>query len=188
MNILKELKTFIKFTGGLETKINNLVKTYSLKPVDVKKYYLESINEVLQTKKVKFKEKEDLAKEMAKFQSDDYRKIWFLLTKKCQDKVKSEGGSAKGGITRVENKAKKIAESDVKRLKIVVGKLKKKLKDLTGKEKLVTKEKIAKYERFIEYATSGEGLSHFVNKLSKEKSLKSFIFKAKAKWDHVANI
>ena len=189
MNTLAEIKKVVVFTGGMQTKMDNSARTYKLPILKVKSIYIEAVNEVLHGKKIKLATPEDIEKAITQFNSDDYRQIWFRFVEKCQNLVKEEGGSRKGQITKLENKAKEISGRDVRRLKIRIGKLKVQLVDAKGADKKAIKEKIKKYEDFIEYTKSERALNHFVNKIKTSPDLTSFIFKASTTtWDPVVNV
>ena len=188
MNPTEEIKKVVKFTGGMLTKMKNAAANYKLPLQKVEELYIESVNEVIQSKDGKKGNSKEIAQMINRFSSDDYRQIWFHFVAKCQNLVKEEGGSRKGQITKLENKAKDIVANDIRRLKIRISKLKLKLKVLKGIEKKEAQEQLEKYEKFIEYANSSRAINHFVNKVKTDPELTSFIFKAYTNWDNVVNV
>jgi hypothetical protein len=187
---LKDIKEVVKFTGGMATKMQNAALNYKLPLPKVKSLYLEAVNEVVQSKQIT--EKDTAQKIISKFSSEEYRKIWFLFMEKCQTLVKSEGGSRKGAMTKLENKAQAIIDSDVRRLKVRIGKLNAKLQTIkTLSEKKEIREKIKKYEAFVEYTKTDRAINHFMNKVKLNPEMKSLIFKSVSQsqsWDVVVNI
>lgn len=174
-NPITEIKKVVKFTGATLTKMKNAAANYALPIARVKEIYIESINEVVQSKDGN----KEVAMVISRFSSDDYRQIWFRFVNKCQAVVKEEGGSRKGAITKLENKTKEIIANDIRRLKIRIAKLKVKVKALKGVDKKEAQEFIDKYENFIEYTETDRAINHFINKLKVNPELTSFVFKAK---------
>ena len=162
------------------TMLTNVAEKYGMSMTKVKNAYFRGIFNLLEEKGAE-PTKEGYEESLSELEADDYRKIWYKLHNGLQAAVKKAGGQKAKDLKEIQDEAKEILKSDLKRLGRRVSTMKRNIKAgaLNRYEKGIAIENIEKYETYMVKAKNKESLGHFTQMLRDNPELGSFLFKPK---------